>query len=367
MRPDGISTFCGADRGLDLLHGDVVGRHAGAIEPDAHGVAALAADLHLGDAGDVLDPVGDEAVGEIGQLERVVPRAGQRQIDDRLRVGLDLGDDRLVDLARHAAAHAADAVAHVGGRDVGIDVGPEAHGDVAALLAAGRGDDLDALDAGDRVLQDLRDLRLDDLGAGARYSRCAPRRSARRYWDIRAPSGAYRRRADQHDEQAEHRREDGPADEELEQAHAHARRVPQRARLDGGFSLIATVAPSRSRIWPAVTICIVGRQPLDDLDLARQALADLDGHALRLAVLDDVDDLADAVGHHGRLGHDDRILALVDDDDDAGEQARLQHQIGIGNGGAQPDGAAVDVDHRIDREDRALRNPRPGDGIDLER
>ncbi len=142
----------GADRRLDLLNRDVVGRHAGPIEPDAHGVAPLAADLDLGDAGDVLHPVGDEAVGEIGQLKRVVSRADQRQEQDRLRIRLDLGDDRLVDLGRHTAAHAADAVAHVRRGDVGIDVGPETHRDVALLLAAGRGDDLDALDARDRVL-----------------------------------------------------------------------------------------------------------------------------------------------------------------------------------------------------------------------
>jgi hypothetical protein len=315
MRPEGISTFCARQRCLDLLHRDIVGRHAGAIEPDPHRILALSENADLGHAGDVLDAVGDEAVGEIGQFERSVPRARQRQIHDRLGVGLDLGDDRLVDLGRHAAAHAADAVAHVGGGDVGIDIRAEAHRDEAALLAAGRGDDLDALDAGDRVLQDLRDLRLDDLGRGAAIIG-ADRDD--RLVDI----GIFAHRqavigddADQHDQQAHHRREDGPADEKFEQAHcrtltgAAARWSAPVARF-----LIASVAPSRSRIWPARDDLHVGRQPLHDLDLARQALAELDATALGLAVLDDIDDLADAIGHDGHLGNDERVLALVDRD-----------------------------------------------------
>ena len=148
-----------AQRRLDLLHGDVVGGKPGPIEPHPHGVAALAEDAHLGDAGDVLDAVGDEAVGEVGELERRLTRPGQGQVEDRLRVGLDLGDDRLVDLLRQTPAHAADAVAHVRGGDVRVHVRAETHGDVAALLAALRGHGLDAFDAGDRVLEDLRDLR----------------------------------------------------------------------------------------------------------------------------------------------------------------------------------------------------------------
>ena len=210
LRPDGR---------LDLLHGNIVGRHAGAIEPDAHRILPLAEDADLRHAGDVLDTVRDETVGEIGELERSVPRAGQREIEDRLGVGLDLGDDRLVDLVRQAAAHAADAVAHIRGCHVGVDIRPEANLDEAALLAAGRGDDLDAFDAGDRVLQDLRDLRLDDLGRGTAI---VGTDRDDRLVDVRIfpnRQTAIGDDADQHHEQAQHRREDGPADEEFEEAH----------------------------------------------------------------------------------------------------------------------------------------------------
>ena len=83
--------------------------------------------------GSVLQPVLDEAVGVVGDLERRVPVAGEGEVDDRLRVGLDLGDDRLVDLVRQPAAHARDAVAHVGGGGVGVARQAERDGDLAAL------------------------------------------------------------------------------------------------------------------------------------------------------------------------------------------------------------------------------------------
>src|SRR3546814_10357968 len=57
---------------------------------------------------------------------------------DGLGIGFDLGDDRLLDLLRQAAAHAADTVAHVAGGDVGIGAEAEAHGDAALLRLAAR-------------------------------------------------------------------------------------------------------------------------------------------------------------------------------------------------------------------------------------
>ena len=56
-------------RVLDVLRRQIVGGEPRCIEPDAHGIAALAEDARLGDAGDRLEPVLDEAVGEIGDLE----------------------------------------------------------------------------------------------------------------------------------------------------------------------------------------------------------------------------------------------------------------------------------------------------------
>ena len=120
-----------ADRVLDVLDGQAVGRQPVAVEPDPHGVAPLAQDLHLGHAGQVLQPVARVAVDEVGDVERGDPVAGEGEIEDRVGVGLDLVDDRLVDLVGQPAAHARDPVAHVGGRVLGVGVEREAGGDPA--------------------------------------------------------------------------------------------------------------------------------------------------------------------------------------------------------------------------------------------
>ena len=110
------------ERGLDVLGRQLVGGEPLRIEPDAHGICAFAEQTHLGDAGKRRELVLDVAVGVVGDLERRMPVAEEGEIEDRLGVGLDLLDDRLVDLVRQPAAHAADPVAHVGGGVVGIAV-----------------------------------------------------------------------------------------------------------------------------------------------------------------------------------------------------------------------------------------------------
>ena len=219
MRPDGSSTFCALSARLQVLHREIEGRQPLAVDPDAHGIAALAEDRHVGDAVEVLQPVEDEAVDVVGDLQRGHAVAGEHQVHDRLRVRLDLGDGRLLHLDRQAAAHAADAVAHVAGGHVGIDIGVEADGDAAGLGAAGRFQHVDAGNAGDRALEHLRDLALDD---GRRGAGIAGRHRDHRLVDVgilahRQPAVGHD--AEQHQHQAQHRGEDGPADAELEQAH----------------------------------------------------------------------------------------------------------------------------------------------------
>src|SRR3546814_6525118 len=79
----------------------------------------------------VLQAVADVAVGVVGDLDRAVPVAGEGDEDDRLRVGLDLGDDRLLDLVGEPAAHPADPIADVAGRHVGIGAQQEPDGAAA--------------------------------------------------------------------------------------------------------------------------------------------------------------------------------------------------------------------------------------------
>ena len=162
-RPDGISAFCVAQRALDVGHGQPVRGQSLRIEPHAHGVLPLAADLHGADALDALQPLGEHVVGDVGQLERAEVLAGEREPDDRLRVHVLLRHDRLVDAGRQVAAHARHAVAHVvrGLVDVAIEI--ELDGDVGGLLLRGGGERLDALDGGELLLEHVGDLGLDHL------------------------------------------------------------------------------------------------------------------------------------------------------------------------------------------------------------
>ena len=115
-----------------------------------------------------------------------------------------------------------DLVADVGGRGIGIALQREAHVDAARLRAALRRHQLDALDAGERILERLRHLRLDDLGrrAAIRGVDADDRLVDPRILAHRQPR--VRDQADQQDDQRQHRREDGPLDADLGQLHDRA-------------------------------------------------------------------------------------------------------------------------------------------------
>jgi hypothetical protein len=67
MRPAGISAFWAGWR-LDVLHRKAEsGERRAVIDPDAHGIAPLAVDAHIGHAVEVLEAVDDEAVDIVGE------------------------------------------------------------------------------------------------------------------------------------------------------------------------------------------------------------------------------------------------------------------------------------------------------------
>ncbi len=204
---------------LDIGRREAVGGEPVAVDPQAHRVAALAADDHRGDPGQGLQPVGDIAVGVVGELERAVALREQAQPDDRLRVGLDLRDDRIVGGLRQQRAHARDAVAHVVRRGVDVPLEQELDRDLRDLLARDRLDRAHALDAGERVLERLRDLRLHHLRARALVH--GAHRDHRRV-DLRVfahRQALERDRADQDDEQGKDRREDRTTNADLGELH----------------------------------------------------------------------------------------------------------------------------------------------------
>ncbi len=156
-----------ADRVLDVLHRQLVAGEPRAVEVDPHRDLPLAEDAHVGRARQHGQPRLNVALDVVGGLERRQRARLHGDVDDRIRVGLDLGDDRLVDRVGQLAAHARDLVAHVGGRGIRVALQREANVDPARLGAALRGHHLDALDAGERILERLGDLRLDDFGRRA--------------------------------------------------------------------------------------------------------------------------------------------------------------------------------------------------------
>ncbi len=163
-----------ADRVLDVLHRQLVAREPRAVEVDAHRHLPLAEDAHVGRARQHGQPRLHVALDVVGRLERRLRSGLHGDVDDRVGVGLDLGDDRLVDRVGQLAARARHLVADVGGGGIRIALQREPDVDVAALRTALRGHHLDALDAGERILERLRDLRLDDFGRRAaivRWSR----------------------------------------------------------------------------------------------------------------------------------------------------------------------------------------------------
>ena len=252
-----LAAFDAARRNLDVLAPDrifdILGRQTErsepvAIEIDAHRVLAFAADLHIGHAGQGLQTRLDDAVGVIRNRERRYRLAREREPDDGIGVGLDLGDHRLVDVVGQTRAHARHPVAHIGRRTIDIARELEAHRDLARFIARSRGQGLDAFDARERILERLGDLAFDDLGRSAAVIGAD---IDHRLVDLRIfahRQTRVRHRANQRDDERQHGRKHRTADAQIRQTHE---RAPLRT---------CTVMPSsRSLICPAVTT----RSPAD--------------------------------------------------------------------------------------------------------
>ena len=235
-----------AQRRFDLGGRQFRGGHAQRVEPQAHGLAALAQNDGLCDAVDVLQPVLHIAVGVIGDFHRGMAVAGESEIDDRARVGLRLRHLRVFGLVGQAVDGARDAVAHVVGGVVDIARYLETDADVAAFGAAGGGHDLDALDARESVFQRLGHLRFHDLRARAEI---AGRDGNDGLVDVRVLAkrqAVIGNKAQKDQEEAHHRGENGAADAKLWQGH-----WPPAGSVAG---CSATAMPSRIFIRPALII-----------------------------------------------------------------------------------------------------------------
>ena len=90
-------------RARDVGDRQVVGAQPIGVEPDVDLALAAAEDEHLADAVDALELAAQHLVGVLGDVADRLVR-GQREAEDRRRVGIELVDARLLDRPAAAAA-----------------------------------------------------------------------------------------------------------------------------------------------------------------------------------------------------------------------------------------------------------------------
>ena len=152
----------GAHLLVDGRRGDAERQQLFRIERDADLAVDAAEALHFADAADALQIAGDRIVDEPRQLLDRHSRRGRGVGDDRQAFDVDAADDRLVDGARQIAANLGDLILHVVERAVDVDRADiELHDGRGGTVGDGRDDMPDAVEAGDRVLDLLRDLRFE--------------------------------------------------------------------------------------------------------------------------------------------------------------------------------------------------------------
>ena len=142
------------------------------IEPDAHAVGR--AELRCAaDALDALHAIEDLRRDDVLQLLRgnaVVLRAN-RDRHQEIRIRLGDRDALLNDLAWQSRRGECHAVLRLHGRDVGIRAGFEGQRDAGHARGTRRGEIQHVVDAGELLLDNLRDGAFDGFGIGARDRR----------------------------------------------------------------------------------------------------------------------------------------------------------------------------------------------------
>ncbi len=232
-------------RVLDVGDRELARRERLPVDPDAHRVAAAADDADARDAGHRRHAVDDVALGVVRELEHRHRVGRERERHDGVGVRVGFHDLRRIGLGRQAAQHARDAVAHVVGRGVDVAVDVELDADLRALVLAVGFDLEDALDAGDGVLDDLRDLGLDDRGRRAAIRRRDRDGRAVDVGILADGQPLQRHQAEDHQQHAEHGREDRPPDGQL--------RDPHSVSSAPGGGLSCTTLPSRTFCVPSTT------------------------------------------------------------------------------------------------------------------
>ena len=214
----------GGERRAHVVRGHPKGRHAGRVEPDAHGEGLAAQNLGVGDAINSLQARLDHPGQIVGDLGRGHHLRVERQVHEREALARLLDHDRIVGVARQKAPDLIDLGQGVSHRPVRIGVKTQIERDRRGVLLRGRDERVDALGAGDRLLDRGRDEAFDDVGRGAGVGRGDGDRGVRSLGKLPhlKPVGGHS--ADEQNEQADHGRQDRPADEEIGEG-VHGRSV----------------------------------------------------------------------------------------------------------------------------------------------
>jgi DNA invertase Pin-like site-specific DNA recombinase len=230
----------GGERRPHVVRGHAERRHAGRIEPDAHGEGLAAENLGVGDPVDRLQARLDDASQVVGDLGRGHHLRVERQIHEREALAGLLDHDRIVGVARQEAAHLIDLGQSVRHRPVGIGVETQIERDCRGVLLRGRDQRVDSLGARHRLLDRGGDEALDDVGRGAGVGRGDGDRGVRGLGKLPhlKPVGGHS--ADQQNEQTNHGRQHRPADEEIgECLHFRPSSGMARSRLKGTRTMVA--------------------------------------------------------------------------------------------------------------------------------
>ncbi len=241
---------------------------------------------------------------------------------------------------------------HLGGVEVGAELEGDGDGElaVAGALAAHVQHVLHAVDL---LLERRRHGLGDHRRRGAGIGRGDLDRRRRDLGILRDRQDEQRAEPDQRDEDAQHRGQDRPVDEDVGQAHGGL----ALAAVEAGWMVPAigvTLLPGLARISPSMITRSVGSSPLrttrspllqrPGLDRLRHHRA-VRGHGqhqlLRLVQHD----------RGGRHQHDG--LAPVHRQPQPSELARCEEQVRVGDGGAGVDGAAGAVDRVVQEIQRA--------------
>ena len=213
--PPGISTFSATTASRTCGDRQAVRVELLDVHDDVDLAGAPAGETHFADAVHGLDHAGDLLVGQLGERAQAHRVGGHDERHHRIRVRIDLGDDRREQRRRHAADGAGDLLADVVGRVVEVALEDEPDRDLAPAFRDPRLDFVDPGDAADGLFHRLDDRRRHLVRARARHGQGdADRRGIGFREQVHAES-LERHRPEHHERHHEHRRKHRTADAEL--------------------------------------------------------------------------------------------------------------------------------------------------------